>query len=409
MTELLVQSSSQSESQVHKTTRRRQFSSCDQCRKGKRGCDILVSKDVQYSDLNPCSNCSRTGKSCTTEWLRSIGQTPHTNRRPPLLHSPIAEAEPEKQRWGQDSWNEIEKAVSPLPEVWDLPLSPASYIYHQNFEFEETSQAASTNYGTSLESESRKYAGNDLGAADFDPRTFWLTEGSIQLSNSSTTTSSLNRINGSDIGFETPISKDEEQTSQNQQSHTAKKKRRYSMPASCVRPNRKPPARSSKRRTSFQSSHPPASPDPSSASLEFRLASSSNKSSISSNLLKIYHDSMENALACWLTERTCPYDVEVKSHVLHAPIRQKPITEERDSHWSNRICERVCKLDKACGILRGRTLTTSENKAVDIALRKSIMSFATQWSYSSSKSYPFYYLFDKIKCNPDCIFLACGR
>jgi hypothetical protein len=54
--------------------------------------------------------------------------------------------------------------------------------------------------------------------------------------------------------------------------------------------------------------------------------------------------------------------------------------------WSNRVCERVCLLDKASSGLRSRTLTSSENRAVDMALRKAIVAFATQWAHSSNRS-----------------------
>jgi len=386
MTESLIQNTTRSESQIQKP-RRRQFSSCDQCRKGKRGCDILVPGDVVHSNLSPCSNCSKTGKLCTTEWLKSRDQAPYAKRPPSLGSSPTVATKPAKQTenkiWDLD-WNQIEKPVAPLPDVWALPLSPASYIYQQNFEFEDNSQAGSTDRGTILEVDSRQFANNGLRASGPDPRTFPSTQSSIQLSSISTIASSLSWPNELEVQYETPISEECEQTPQIQQNYIGRKKRRYSMPASCFNSGQKAQARTSNRRTSFQSSRPPSGSDPSSASLDYRLAFSANKSFISGNLLKIYHDSMENALTCWLTEKTCPYDMEIQPHA-RGRIRRKAQTEELNPHWSNRICERVCKLDKACGILRGRILTSSENRAVDMALRKSIMSFATQWSYSSGR------------------------
>jgi hypothetical protein len=156
------------------------------------------------------------------------------------------------------------------------------------------------------------------------------------------------------------------------------------MPASSLYSARKQAPRTSKRRPSFQLARSPTFTDPSSANLEYRLASTTNKSFISGNLMKIYHDSMENALSCWLTEKTCPYDVEVRPYVRKAQMKENPMAKEWGSLWSNRICERVCNLDKRCGSLGGRPLSRSEDSAVDMALRKTIMSFATQWAYSSS-------------------------
>jgi hypothetical protein len=59
---------------------------------------------------------------------------------------------------------------------------------------------------------------------------------------------------------------------------------------------------------------------------------------------------------------------------------------EGRAEWSNRICERVCHLDKVFSSLRTKPLTVSEDKAVDMALRKSIFAFATQWANSSERS-----------------------
>jgi hypothetical protein len=164
------------------------------------------------------------------------------------------------------------------------------------------------------------------------------------------------------------------------------------MPASSVHHARQLVSATSKRLSPFPlpgSLGAGTGNDPSSANLEYRLASSTHKSFISENLMKIYHDSMENALSCWLTEKTCPYDVEVQPYVQKARTRKNSMDTEWGPLWSNRICERVCNLDKAAGSLRGRLLTPSEDRAVDKALRKTIMSFATQWAHSSSTLFHF--------------------
>lgn len=92
------------------------------------------------------------------------------------------------------------------------------------------------------------------------------------------------------------------------------------------------------------------------------------------NLIRIYHDSMENALSCWLTERNCPYSQITKDG--------KSRTEQ--SEWgptfSNRVCRRVCRLDYTAASIRGRSLSIAEDKAASRALHKSIMAFASQWA-----------------------------
>ena len=57
-------------------TGRRQYRSCDQCRKGKRACDIVLSDEsVSTQSAAPCSNCAKTRKSCTLVWLNSAQQS----------------------------------------------------------------------------------------------------------------------------------------------------------------------------------------------------------------------------------------------------------------------------------------------------------------------------------------------
>jgi hypothetical protein len=61
------------------------------------------------------------------------------------------------------------------------------------------------------------------------------------------------------------------------------------------------------------------------------------RSTMTRNLIRIYHDSMENALSCWLTEHNCPYSDSI-STVLPTGERK-----EWGPNWSNRMCIRVCQ------------------------------------------------------------------
>ena len=111
------------------------------------------------------------------------------------------------------------------------------------------------------------------------------------------------------------------------------------------------------------------------------FVSSANKSFLREGLLKIYHDSFENALSCWLTETTCPY-------TLKADISS---AREGGPDW-NRMYHRVFRLDRLASSIRGRQLTFQEDKAVGKALNSSIFSFATQWAHTSERSqakYPY--------------------
>src|SRR5689334_9405179 len=46
---------------------RKQYTSCDQCRKSRMGCDAAVASGPS------CSNCIRRCKTCTFEWIQAKG------------------------------------------------------------------------------------------------------------------------------------------------------------------------------------------------------------------------------------------------------------------------------------------------------------------------------------------------
>ena len=114
------------------------------------------------------------------------------------------------------------------------------------------------------------------------------------------------------------------------------------------------------------------------------LVFSTNNAYLTEGLLKIYHDSFENALACWLTERTCPYTARLD------------VSTENASNISpdwDRIYHRVFRLDRLAASIRGRQLTFTEDKAASKALNMAIYAFASQWAQSSQRStskYPFH-------------------
>ncbi|KAF2251734.1 C6 transcription factor AlcR [Trematosphaeria pertusa] len=113
-----------------------------------------------------------------------------------------------------------------------------------------------------------------------------------------------------------------------------------------------------------------------------RLLSSANSAFLTEGLLKIYHDTFEHALSCWLTERTCPYS---KDSDLSLPNDTGP-------DW-NRIYHRVFRLDRLASSIRGRNLSFAEDKASSKAVNLSIFAFASQWAQASQRTnakYPFH-------------------
>ena len=101
------------------------------------------------------------------------------------------------------------------------------------------------------------------------------------------------------------------------------------------------------------------------------LAEDHTRLYIKKGLLKIYHDSLEGALGCWLIERNCPY-------------ASAPFVDESDtwsSKWSNRIVTRVRALDDTYSKLG--LLSTKDQKEASNVLSLVVMAFAVQWAQST--------------------------
>lgn len=115
----------------------------------------------------------------------------------------------------------------------------------------------------------------------------------------------------------------------------------------------------------------------------YTLADNTNKKMIASNLMRIYHDSLENALSSWLSEKTCPYSIEIPGGENLAAADS--ILDEWGPSWTNRICTRVCWLDSAFSGLRKRPFTAAENSKASRVLNTAIMAFASQWSQTKPR------------------------
>jgi hypothetical protein len=115
------------------------------------------------------------------------------------------------------------------------------------------------------------------------------------------------------------------------------------------------------------------------------LGERSARISMTSGLLRIYHDSMENSLSCWLTDHNCPYILTTESRD-SAMSEPRNATREWGSSWSNRMYDRVVHLDRAYTSIRSRSLTVNEERMVSKALNMSIGAFASQWAQAGERS-----------------------
>ncbi|KAF2681802.1 hypothetical protein K458DRAFT_79905 [Lentithecium fluviatile CBS 122367] len=367
-------------------TSRKQNRCCDQCRKGKRACDAAILEDTlldpdgtagspalfHYSDsfgcLAPCGNCEKTRKVCTFQWLREqriaqattpMSSAPPTKKRRTQSGSSQKRSGTARQSRGKqaphtslsDSGNSLVSqhellepglifsefpGVTPSFDI-DLSLSPPTpfdVLVSCNEPTKQVSDAAFC--GNAPENNMGAHSERDSG-------------------------------NGSDIhddGFH------------------------RSPTAACNDPGpeyglntivRIPRKRRRRRSTSTISAG--ETPCPILCLAASDLASSANNALLAEGLLKIYHDSFENHLSCWLTERTCPYgegsDVSLPGDI--------------GPDW-NRMYHRVFKLDHSSSV-RGRSLSPCEDKAASKAVNLSILSYATQWAHSNRDSktkYPFH-------------------
>lgn len=117
--------------------------------------------------------------------------------------------------------------------------------------------------------------------------------------------------------------------------------------------------------------------------LSENIASQHARSMMTQNLIRIYHDSMENALFCWLTERNCPYNTTAPSSKQVESMLLGGVEVEWGPKWPNRICTRVCRLDRVYSLVRGRRLSAVEDRTASRTLHTSIMAFASQWAQNS--------------------------
>lgn len=117
---------------------------------------------------------------------------------------------------------------------------------------------------------------------------------------------------------------------------------------------------------------------------------SMNNTLITDNLLGIYHDVLENNLACWLAEDTCPYrgksGQELKTVMPRPVMPSNSLRQVCGATWSNRIYSRVIQLDRVAQRTGQLSLTKGENRAASKALSLAIMAFATQWSQGNQRA-----------------------
>ncbi|KAK9454024.1 hypothetical protein V1511DRAFT_511975 [Dipodascopsis uninucleata] len=428
-------------------TNRRQHRSCDQCRKGKRACDVTLLNELWSSNsavspaegsreavtdgssvidrqtwnmVSPvvhCTNCTKTGKDCTIEWLRRSQKEIFRRKRETV------EAKKLKGRSRQSNGNGVNRKqregsarghVEVSSESLDtgshvISLSPATLFNECSFSpplfdglytteslYAEKSDSInclsqgneeSINHSNLLLQQQLLHnstSSNDItkdNDSNSDDRNSGTSIDQYDSYDESMEAASLN-LENSAFGCLQYSSLDEESLDFRNMSNACN----TSQDADSNNQD-DPSLRYSYRHNRRNMPHRNVAP----YGLKFveaqhDLSFSTNKSFLTHGLLRIYHDSVENAFSCWLTERNCPYSADISVFVNAGPMSKELQTGEWGHNWSNRIFARVCRLDRVSSVLRGRPLTQSEDIAVSKSLHLAILAFATQWAQSSHRS-----------------------
>lgn len=426
--------SSNSSNPGYSKTARRQYQSCDQCRKSRRACDAGTLRVANFplndegainlpkSTCEACSNCTRTGKKCTFDWLRSLprhGLPKGVKRK--LESTAVALESATSQRdtaWATTTEQPYDVCAStaqhPSRPSGPVPLEERHTFSHQHHSNGHASEASIIPHlpspDPSNSSPKLKYPHAGHGnhhesspafnnssrpgiryqkntSSDFQPPTLRSFDTSISSAsydsifsrerNALSHTSDSGASASSDSGPENERAKSQGRNQHGGAVFGVKQTEEGSLGDSVRRASTSSTSLSSNRR---QSSSPLMNRH------QVRFADGAMKAMIASGLLRIYHDSFENSLSCWVTEQNCPYETELAT--LISQVGPGTTAEEAAIRLGdNRIFSRVSRLDSAFTHLRGRQLSATENKAASNALNSAIMAFASQWSHSSHNAF----------------------
>lgn len=367
--------------------KRRQHRSCDQCRKGKRGCDARLPQPSHmlqhYGDVGdpelyvrangPCSNCKKWRRECTFKWLDSV-QTRLAERR----------------QHGQNRSRKGKYIGDAALNVPELGINPESNNGSSMFGISPVDTVRPSAYDWTTFESSGTYVPDVARLNHLDEQTFMDPS-----------------VNRGDYAIMTPITENfdsifdgDDVLSGSSLDSLAEISHEDQDQFSCsiaVRPKDNHPRNYNKNvgdnivvaplLSEQPQIHPLGQPyypkemSPSGLrSSSHTLTAEYNRSTLTENFFRIYHDSMENALSCWLNERNCPYSGIIGRRYVKKPtLLSNTMKSEWGPNWSNRICARVCRLDRVSVSIRGRELTAIEEKAASQTLQTVIIAFAAQW------------------------------
>ncbi|KAL4772474.1 regulatory protein alcR [Aspergillus nidulans var. acristatus] len=342
-------------------TRRRQNHSCDPCRKGKRRCDAPENRnEANENSWVSCSNCKRWNKDCTFNWLSSQRFKPKgaaPRARTKKARAATTTSEPSTSAAAFPTPESDNHDAPPVINAHDaLPSWTQGLLSHPGdlFDFSQSSIPVNVEDSAANVQSDAPFPWDLAIPGDFSmgqqlekplsPLSFQ----AVLLPPHSPNTDDL-------------IRELEEQTTD---------------PDSVTDTNSLQQA--AQDGSLWSDRHSPLLPENSLCMASDSTARRYARSSMTKNLMRIYHDSMENALSCWLTEHNCPYSDQIS----YLPPKQRA---EWGPNWSNRMCIRVCRLDRVSTSLRGRALSAEEDRAAARALHLAIVAFASQWTQHAQR------------------------
>ncbi|OHE90713.1 C6 zinc finger domain-containing protein [Colletotrichum orchidophilum] len=374
---------------------RRQNSSCDQCRKGKRACDAGALKDIQlcldadlqwevdWQSLNgPCSNCSKTRKMCTFNWARSQ-QAQLRVQRQSTEKSAGTGALPSRKRAKSTHKSNNNNSNN------NSSVSPASQGL-SDAQLAELQSLIPDHVG-SLSNEmpsAHTFAANDFG---LPPDLFTLSPADEQLTFDPTDDSLLLFPGPSSLSAPSCLS-DElpgfDDAADLVSMHGASTISLSPDPTTEATTGHHPNAR---KRTWQQGSMNSAPSGGGGGVSEYSatqtMIARTNQGLMTDNLMKLYHDVMEGALSCWLVEQNCPYLMS-PSQLERSSLSDTQCHDATQIQLNlpNRIYRRVFKLDQSLVSLGLKPLNVSEDRRATKALHLAIMAFTAQWAQGSHRS-----------------------
>ena len=263
-------------------SKRRQNRSCDHCRSGKRRCDLRY-KSGDPSPPPPCSNCKKWKKICTVEWIKAREQNPPS--RAANRQRRKSSARPSECMATAHLWSSNDTTWSGSPECY----RPQGLANGKAIHGDRCCAVSIPNANDTVVPEELARPSTEIDASLFSPSESVMLacstlDGNPDQSNEQKPDADCS-VTGIEFDLCSSASPNLPLTPTITQSSVSEKEQ-------------------AERRTWFirDTFIRPTSP----FSAQF-LADDYNRLHINQSLLKIYHDSLEGALSCWLTERNCPY------------------------------------------------------------------------------------------------------